>query len=308
MNENAAAMVAQGLLEGASSTLQAMTGEPVQCQLVRTELVAGDALQKICGEFPLALTASLPNGVGGVAMLLTESAALQLVALLQETTPGPGTGIGDAERALLKDLAEAVLGGAVARLLENLGQDFGQLEQTSLLEGADAAAGLLAQMLKPNPTLARFEFRGTNKLSGAAALLSSQSFEDLAPAGTVAKPGASALLTDSEMQDILGGIGLPPEEVPAAPPRPEFSGNLEMVLDISLTAVARLGGIEMPLGEILSLGPGSIIEVGHLVDEPVELLVNGRLIARGEVVVVDEKFGLRITEIVSPRMRIESLR
>ena len=55
-------------------------------------------------------------------------------------------------------------------------------------------------------------------------------------------------------------------------------------------------------------GPGSIIEVGHLVDEPVELLVNDKLIARGDVVVVDEKFGLRITEIISQEERIESLR
>ena len=64
----------------------------------------------------------------------------------------------------------------------------------------------------------------------------------------------------------------------------------------------------MPIGDILKLGPGSIIEVGHMVDEPVDLLVNGKLIARGDVVVVDEKFGLRITEIISPRERIESLR
>ncbi len=55
-------------------------------------------------------------------------------------------------------------------------------------------------------------------------------------------------------------------------------------------------------------GPGSIIEVGHLIDEPVELLVNDKLIARGDVVVVDEKFGLRITEIISPEERIETLR
>jgi flagellar motor switch protein FliN/FliY len=56
------------------------------------------------------------------------------------------------------------------------------------------------------------------------------------------------------------------------------------------------------------LGPGSILEVGKTVDEPVELLVNNRLVARGDVVVVDEKFGLRITEIVSREERIESLR
>ena len=63
----------------------------------------------------------------------------------------------------------------------------------------------------------------------------------------------------------------------------------------------------MPIAELLALGPGSIIDVGRLVDEPVELLVNNKLIARGDVVVVDEKFGLRITEIVSPEERIESM-
>src|SRR5690606_37860798 len=84
--------------------------------------------------------------------------------------------------------------------------------------------------------------------------------------------------------------------------------NLDMVLDIRLVATARLGRVEMPISEILSLGPGSIIEVGHLVDEPVELLVNDKLIARGDVVVVDEKFGLRITEIISTADRIKSLR
>jgi len=81
-----------------------------------------------------------------------------------------------------------------------------------------------------------------------------------------------------------------------------------MVLDIKLVATARLGRIEMAVGDILGLGPGSIVEVGHLIEEPVELLINDRLIARGDVVVVDEKFGLRITEIISPKERIQSLR
>ncbi|MBI4559640.1 MAG: flagellar motor switch protein FliN [Candidatus Hydrogenedentes bacterium] len=82
---------------------------------------------------------------------------------------------------------------------------------------------------------------------------------------------------------------------------------MDMVLDITLVATARLGRVEMPIRDILALGPGSVIEVGHLIDEPVELLVNDRIIARGDVVVVDEKFGLRITEIISPQARIESL-
>jgi len=84
--------------------------------------------------------------------------------------------------------------------------------------------------------------------------------------------------------------------------------NIDVVLDIGLEATVRLGRVEMPLGEVLALGPGSIIEVGHMVDEPVELLVNDKLIARGDIVVVEEKFGLRITEVISRAERIESLR
>jgi len=84
-------------------------------------------------------------------------------------------------------------------------------------------------------------------------------------------------------------------------------GNLGLVLDISLRAVARLGQVEMPISEILKLGPGSVIEIDRLVDEPIDLLVNDRLVARGEVVTIDEKFALRITEIISREERIRSL-
>ena len=87
----------------------------------------------------------------------------------------------------------------------------------------------------------------------------------------------------------------------------EETGNLGLVLDISLRAVARLGQVEMPISEILKLGPGSVIEIDRLVDEPIDLLVNDRLVARGEVVTIDEKFALRITEIASREERIKSL-
>ncbi len=83
--------------------------------------------------------------------------------------------------------------------------------------------------------------------------------------------------------------------------------NLGLVLDISLRAVARLGQVEMPVSEILKLGPGSVIEIDRQIDEPIDLLVNDRLIARGEVVTIDEKFALRVTEIVSREERIRSL-
>ena len=95
-----------------------------------------------------------------------------------------------------------------------------------------------------------------------------------------------------------------------AQPREETADaeNIDLILDVQLSVVARLGQVHMPISDVLALGPGAIIEVGHSVEEPVELFVNEKLIARGEVVVVDEKFGLKITEIVSPTDRVKSLR
>lgn len=313
MDANALNLISGYLLEGAGDTLQAMLGAAVRLASQEELEIADRDLEALCEEMPLALAATLANNVGGVALLLPQAAALQLAALLQDQPSSGASSIGEIERALLKDLAEAVLGGAVAHLLEKLGQEFGQLQEIRVLEGPEAVRAL-PEFLKSGPALTRLQIEDNETIAGPAGLLFSQSFEDLVPAPRPAQdPQAlvSSLLTEEEMQDILGGFAIPMQEMPPPAPSPapaEYGENLDVVLDISLTAVARLGGLEMPIGEILTLGPGAIIEVGHLVDEPVELLVNEKLIARGEVVVVDEKFGLRITEIISPRMRIESLR
>lgn len=83
--------------------------------------------------------------------------------------------------------------------------------------------------------------------------------------------------------------------------------NLEMVLDLQLTATARLAGVDMRLEDVLNLRAGSVVDLGRRVDEPVELLVNGKLVARAEVVVQDGTLALRVTEVISPRARLDSL-
>ncbi len=85
------------------------------------------------------------------------------------------------------------------------------------------------------------------------------------------------------------------------------NSKIEMLLDVELPVVIRIGKTEMYLKNILKLGTGSIIQLDKVVDEPVELFVNDKLIARGEVVVVESNFALRITEIVSKEERIKSL-
>jgi flagellar motor switch protein FliN/FliY len=83
--------------------------------------------------------------------------------------------------------------------------------------------------------------------------------------------------------------------------------NISLLLDVMLDASIELGKTQMTIEEILRLSKGSVIELDKLASEPVEFLVNGKVIARGEVVVIDDNFGIRITEILSPRARLENL-
>jgi flagellar motor switch protein FliN/FliY len=86
------------------------------------------------------------------------------------------------------------------------------------------------------------------------------------------------------------------------------SNGIDMLLDVTLPISIELGRTAMSIQDILGLGPGSIVELNKLAGEPVDLLVNEKLIAKGEVVVVDENFGIRITSMVSQQDRIKSLR
>ena len=83
--------------------------------------------------------------------------------------------------------------------------------------------------------------------------------------------------------------------------------SLDLILDIPLTVTVELGRSKMLINDLLQLGQGSVIELAKLVGEPLEVLVNQKLVARGEVVVVNEKFGVRLTDIVSPMERVQSL-
>ncbi|MFK7974641.1 MAG: flagellar motor switch protein FliN [Halioglobus sp.] len=109
-------------------------------------------------------------------------------------------------------------------------------------------------------------------------------------------------------------------EATAPPPPPEHQEsageaapgsaeiNLESLLDVPVTLSVEIGRSKVPIRELVSLNQGSVIELDRTVDEPLDLLVNGKLMARGEVVVVDGQFGLRLIEVVSPSERLKKLK
>jgi flagellar motor switch protein FliN/FliY len=84
--------------------------------------------------------------------------------------------------------------------------------------------------------------------------------------------------------------------------------NLDLILDIPLRVTVELGRTKMVVSDLLNLGQGSVIELSKLAGEPMEVLVNDKLVARGEAVVVNEKFGVRLTDIISPAERVEQLK
>lgn len=92
------------------------------------------------------------------------------------------------------------------------------------------------------------------------------------------------------------------------PAQAALSPGLEILLDVELEASLRFGCREMPLGEILELGPGDVVQLDRHVADPVDLIVGDKIVARGEVVLVNGNFGLRISEVAAPKKRLESIR
>lgn len=88
----------------------------------------------------------------------------------------------------------------------------------------------------------------------------------------------------------------------------EHQPNIDFLLDIPLTISAELGRAKMIVYDLLQLSQGSVLELNKLAGEPLDIRINNKLIARGEAVVVNEKFGVRITDIVNPQERIENLK
>jgi len=129
---------------------------------------------------------------------------------------------------------------------------------------------------------------------------------------------AWTILVRDEIRNTVRGEGrwaesndktaVPTDAAVRSPDEARSAPGLELLLDVELEATIRFGCREMPLGEILELGPGDVVELDRHVSDPVDLIVGDKIVARGEVVLVNGNFGLRVTEVAAPRKRLESIR
>jgi flagellar motor switch protein FliN/FliY len=204
----------------------------------------------------------------------------------------------------------------------HLAMDFGQASVSEFSGKNDFKGGAVATVLvkieefpdkKILIVLEDGLFSGIrSKISSKITFVSSDT--SLASLGLSSSTAFSAPSAGGDM--VGGGGGGGPV---AAPPvfAPQHSGGpfgstgnkaLDLLMDIELPIVIELGRTQMSLKRILELGPGAIVEMDRLAGEPVDILINGKVVARGEVVVVDENFGVRILSLVSPEERLKLLR
>jgi flagellar motor switch protein FliN/FliY len=165
-----------------------------------------------------------------------------------------------------------------------------------LREAADAAAGELLAKTGRKCRVEKFEeIDGESKVSCAFQLRSGERGWTILVRDEVRAPKATAAASQTA--------------APASQsPSPGLSAGIELLLDVELEAALRFGCKELPLGEILDLGPGDVVQLDRHVTDPVDLIVGDKIVARGEVVLVNGNFGLRVTEVASPRKRLESIR
>ncbi len=167
-----------------------------------------------------------------------------------------------------------------------------------LREVADAAAGELLAKTGKKCRVEKFEeTAGESKVSRAFQLKAGERVLDDSGAGRGARSQGGAACRAARRS-------LPR----SAPPPVGLSAGIDLLLDVELEAALRFGCREMPLGEILDLGPGDVVQLDRNVADPVDLIVGDKIVARGEVVLVNGNFGLRVTEVAAPRKRLESIR
>ncbi len=197
---------------------------------------------------------------------------------------------------------------------EGVDQKAGWMEL--LREAASAAAGeLLAKTGSKCQVVKCEEIASESQVSRAFQLRSGQRAWTILVRDDVRMPDPDRdanldlnIDADIDAKTAAKGAAKPGDlQSPGAAP-PALSPGLELLLDVELDASLRFGSREMPLGEILDLGPGDVVELDRHVADPVDLIVGDKIVARGEVVLVNGNFGLRVTEVAAPKKRLESIR
>ena len=291
--------------ESMASVFSMLTGREFQMKSVPGQLLETPAIAALHEGTGILVKANYQKGLNGTLFFtLPLKEGTMLVDLM---LGGEGSSadelVGDSKDALAETFNQ-VMGSANQTLSDLAGETFAIANVEILAVAPNTAA--FAEQLGPGSFQDITLPTTQDSLNTTVHLL----FPDLLLQQLKRKLGlgeTSAPIPESSPASVSAAQTVQLRQAPVASGPATDSGNLDLLLDIQLPVVVRMGQTEMQMGELLKLTPGSILELNRSADAPVELLVNGKLIAKGEVVVVDGNFAFRITEIESTAARIRSL-
>lgn len=288
--------------ESMASVFSMLTGREFQVKPAPGELLETPAIAAFHESTGILVKANYQKGLNGTlyfTLPLKEGTMLVDLMLGGEGAPAEEL-VGDSKDALAETFNQ-VMGSANQTLSDLAGETFAIANVDIVAVTPDAAA--FAEHLGPGAFQDIALPTSQDSLNTTVHLL----FPDLLLQQLKRKLGLGEAVPAPAPASVAATLSAPTRQAPmASGPAPD-AGNLDLLLDIQLPVVVRMGQTEMQMGELLKLTPGSILELNRSADAPVELLVNGKLIAKGEVVVVDGNFAFRITEIDTRAARIRSL-
>ncbi|HVM32536.1 MAG TPA: flagellar motor switch protein FliN [bacterium] len=300
--------------QGMGETLNSLLGREVQVHFAHVDTLApGAVASALAGSYFIAGFA-LSGAVSGSGFLATREKDASIIADLligQDGTNAPDK---------MTELHLSAFGEVVSQL----GEAFTQAVQktsgakVSLQTGEMAAqetGGVEASLNQLGPSIVVFSFGLASQglLSGDIYFYlpesTAQQLGDGAGKPAAAKP-AAAVQQGAPPQATptrSGGVVMQQQLENDFSGAPKVGGNIALLMDVPLKLTVELGRTTKLVKEILALAPGSVVELDKLAGEAVDILVNEKLIAKGEVVVIDENFGVRITEIINPEERLSAV-
>lgn len=295
-------------MQVAGAQAGAMVGKNVQITNAQVDEISP---AQIAGEMPKGgVIAEVAMGATHTALVYPKDLARRIAQTMMGGTDDGGD-INDAHLSTLSELSQSIISsianGLSAKFNDSLSPSMPEMK---IFNSPADAPQFMGGIVKVSYNIAIEGMPGsriTHYLDGAAAGRWAKSIR-----GSSAPQNASFDMDFGAGAGGGGGMGGGGVSVnPVNFPSLQQSGgsaqlppNLELLLDVQMALTVELGRTKKYVKEILSLGEGSIIELDKLAGEPVDLLVNGKLIARGEVVVIDENFGVRVTDIVGPAERV----
>ncbi|MDR0554418.1 MAG: flagellar motor switch protein FliN [Treponema sp.] len=306
-----------GTVEAQSSNLSMMTGTDVSFRGPQVVFTSRDALLQNLPDTVTVTKADFSSGFPGEHMFITSEAAAKSIASLMNKE----------ENIELDEMALSVIGEAVGTIVgTQITALTGKTGNKSIANVPPHATNIpkaTAALPAGNFMAATYELNlGDGKNHQLWEIFGSSVSGDIARAlsgggAGAASDGAAGIGKSGGigMGSSMGGMGVGQStnvsqvQFPGLFPQvsPQEQGNISLIMDVYMEMTVELGRTRKLIKEILSMGEGTIIELDKLAGEPVDILVNHKLIAKGEVVVIDENFGVRVTEIVSPIDRMTDM-